>query len=72
MVPRLSKIALAPLALPDARERALLVVAAKYIEHSAEEWYHSARRKYGHSRLLLEPVILNHLGDEVMKVFKMR
>jgi HNH endonuclease len=69
MAPRLSEITLAPLAPPDARERALLVEAAKYIEHSAEEWYHSARRKYGHSRLLLEPVILKPVCDDCLARF---
>jgi len=69
MAPRLSEMTLARLAPPDAWERALLVEAAKYIEHSAEEWYHSARRKYGHSRLLLEPVILKPVCDDCLARF---
>lgn len=66
MVPRLSEIALAPLAPPNARESALMAQAARYVEHSAEEWYHSTRRKYGYSRLLLEPVILRPSCDDCL------
>ena len=40
--------------------------AAKYVEHSAEEWYHTTRRRYGHSRLLLEPVILRPVCDDCL------
>ena len=66
MAPRLSEIALAPLAPPYARERALMAEAAKCVERSAEEWYHRTRRKYGHSRLLLEPVILKPSCDDCL------
>lgn len=66
MVPRLSGIVLAPLALPDARERALMEEAARYVRHSAEEWYYRTRRKYGHPRMLLEPVVLKPVCDDCL------
>jgi HNH endonuclease len=66
MVPRLSEIALAPVAPPDARECSLIAEAARYLGQSAEEWYHRTRRKYGHSRLLLEPVILKPVCDDCL------
>jgi len=66
MAPRLSEIALAPLAPPDVRECSLIAEAARYLGQSAEEWYHRTRRKYGHSRLLLEPVILKPLCDDCL------
>jgi HNH endonuclease len=40
--------------------------AARYLRHSAEEWYHRTRRKFGHSRLLLEPVILKPVCDDCL------
>ena len=66
MVPRLSEIALAPLAPPDGRECSLIAGAARYLGQSSEEWYHRTRRKYGHSRLLLEPVILKPVCDDCL------
>ena len=69
MVPRLSEMVLPPLAPPDARERALMAEAARYLQHSAEEWYHRTRRKYGHSRMLLEPVVLKPVCDDCLARF---
>ena len=40
--------------------------AAKYIQHTAEEWYHTTRRKLGHSRLILEPVVLKPICDDCL------
>jgi hypothetical protein len=66
MVPCLSEIELAPLAPPNPRERALMEKAARYVRHSAEEWYHRTRRKYGHSRVVLEPVVLKPVCDDCL------
>jgi hypothetical protein len=66
MVPRLSEIALAPPRRPDPRENALIAEASRYVRESAEEWYHGVRRKYGHSRMILEPVVLKPVCDECL------
>lgn len=65
----MSEIVLATPAAPDARERAVLEEGAQYVEHSVEEWYHHTRRKHGHSRLLLEPVILKPVCDDCLARF---
>jgi hypothetical protein len=66
MVPRLSAKRFAP---PDAREQALMEEAARYVRRSAEEWYHHTRRKYGHSRMLLEVVVLKPVCDDCLARF---
>lgn len=43
--------------------------ATRYVQHSAEEWYHLTRRKYGHSRMLLEPVVLKPVCDDCLARF---
>ena len=69
MAPGLSDIVMAPFAPPDARERALMEEAARYVRCAAEEWYHRTRRKYGHSRMVLEPVVLKPVCDDCLARF---
>lgn len=61
MDPDINNLALAPL---TDRDYALMREAAKYVRRAAEDWYIEARRKYGHSRLVLEPVVLKPICDD--------
>jgi 5-methylcytosine-specific restriction endonuclease McrA len=38
--------------------------AAKYLRRSAEDWYIETRRRHGHSRLVLDPVVLKPICDD--------
>ena len=69
MVPNISNLHLAPEAPPTKRDCAMMEQAAKYIQHTAEEWYHTTRRKLGHSRLILEPVVLKPVCDDCLVRF---
>lgn len=61
MTPDLDNLQLAPY---TERDYALMREAAVYVRRSAEEWYVDARRKYGHSRLVLEPVVLKPVCED--------
>src|SRR5690348_2513073 len=64
-----SDFCLAPELPPTRRDCAMMEQAAKYIQHTAEEWYHTTRRKLGHSRLILEPVVLKPVCDDCLVRF---
>ena len=49
---------------PTAQERALMREAAIWLRREAEDWYISARRKYGHSRLVIELVVLKPICED--------
>jgi hypothetical protein len=69
MTPNISNLHLAPEAPPTKRDCATMEQAAKYIQHTAEDWYHTTRRKLGHSRLILEPVVLKPICDDCLVRF---
>jgi 5-methylcytosine-specific restriction endonuclease McrA len=48
------------------RDYANMQKAADFVRRSAEEWYIEARRKHGHSRLTLEPVVLKPMCDDCL------
>ena len=54
------------------RDYAYMKQAADFVRRSAEEWYIKTRRSHGHSRLMLEPVVLKPSCDDCLSRFGMR